>query len=83
MTGLFPHATGVPHNKLVMRQNVQIIAEMVSDDYTRAYFGKWHLGDEVVASPDVSDETGSELVPHLYGLSRANRFPAGQTSGDH
>lgn len=49
MTGLFPHATGVPRNKLVMRRDVRTIAEMVSDEYTRAYFGKWHLGDEVVA----------------------------------
>ncbi|MDP6514277.1 MAG: sulfatase-like hydrolase/transferase [SAR202 cluster bacterium] len=49
MTGLFPHATGVPRNKLVMRQDVQTIAEMVSDDYSTAYFGKWHLGDELVA----------------------------------
>ena len=49
MTGLFPHATGVPRNKLVMRQDAKTIAEMVSPDYKCAYFGKWHLGDEVVA----------------------------------
>jgi arylsulfatase A-like enzyme len=48
MTGLYPHAAGMPRNKLVMRQDAKSIAEMVSGDYLRAYFGKWHLGDEVV-----------------------------------
>ena len=48
MTGLFPHATGVPRNKLVMNPELPSIAEMVSPDYIRAYFGKWHLGDEVI-----------------------------------
>ena len=48
MTGLFPHATGVPVNKRVMSPEVKTIAEMVSSDFLRAYYGKWHLGDEVV-----------------------------------
>ena len=48
MTGLYPHAAGMPRNKLVMRRDAKTIAEMVSGDYLRAYFGKWHLGDEVV-----------------------------------
>ncbi len=48
MTGLFPHATGVPVNKRVMDPDVRTIAEMVSPDFLRAYYGKWHLGDEVV-----------------------------------
>ena len=50
MTGLFPHATGVPVNKRVMSPEVKTIAEMVSSDFLRAYYGKWHLGDEVVPS---------------------------------
>lgn len=48
MTGLFPHATGVPVNKLVQDPDVASIAEMVTPDYVRAYYGKWHLGDEVI-----------------------------------
>ena len=36
MTGLFPHATGVPVNKLVMDPDVKTIAEMVSPDFLRA-----------------------------------------------
>ena len=49
MTGLFPHATGVPVNKLVMDPDVKTIAERISPDFLRAYYGKWHLGNEVVS----------------------------------
>ncbi len=48
MTGLYPHAAGVPRNRVVMPQNVWTIAQMVSGDYRKAYFGKWHLGNEVI-----------------------------------
>ena len=48
MTGLYPHAAEMPRNKLVLPQGAKTIAEMASADYRRAYFGKWHLGDEVV-----------------------------------
>lgn len=48
MTGLYPHSAGMYRNKLVMPQDRKTIAEMVSADYRKAYFGKWHLGDEVV-----------------------------------
>tara|TARA_Y100001960_G_scaffold160160_1_gene168374 strand:+ start:1 stop:1512 length:1512 start_codon:yes stop_codon:yes gene_type:complete len=48
MTGLYPHAAGMPRNKLVMPDEIQTIANMVSNDYKKAYFGKWHLGNEVI-----------------------------------
>lgn len=48
MTGLFPHATGVPVNKRVMQPHLRTIANLTPDDYRKAYFGKWHLGDETV-----------------------------------
>ena len=48
MTGLYPHAAGPIVNKMNLPSDVKSIAEMVSDDYLCAYFGKWHLGDDVV-----------------------------------
>lgn len=48
MTGLYPHTAGMPRNKIAMPNDVRTAAQMVSDDYRKAYFGKWHLGDEVV-----------------------------------
>lgn len=53
MTGLYPHSAGVIKNSHPHRANsnlrldVQTIAEMISDDYLCAYFGKWHLGDDL------------------------------------
>lgn len=48
MTGLYPPVAGMSRNRLVMPQEVQTVAQMVSDDYTTGYIGKWHLGDEIV-----------------------------------
>ena len=55
MTGLYPHSAGVIKNSNPHRANsnltpdVQTIGEMMSDDYLCAYFGKWHLGDDLSA----------------------------------
>ena len=48
MTGLYPPTAGMPRNRLVMPPDVQTIAQMLPDEYTTAYVGKWHLGDEIV-----------------------------------
>ena len=48
MTGLYPHTAGVPRNLTAMPSDIQTVAQMVSEDYRTAYFGKWHLGDEVI-----------------------------------
>ncbi|MEE8362714.1 MAG: sulfatase-like hydrolase/transferase [Dehalococcoidia bacterium] len=48
VTGLYPPAAGMPVNRLVMPPEVQSVAQMVSGDYVTAYYGKWHLGDEIV-----------------------------------
>ncbi len=47
MTGLYPHATGCVRNNLSLDQDVETIAELAPSGYLTAYYGKWHLGDEV------------------------------------
>ncbi len=49
LSGLWPHTHGSVTNNIPLDSEVKTIAEMVSEDYNCAYFGKWHLGDEVVA----------------------------------
>ena len=49
LTGLYPHNHGATRNNLRLAPEIPTLAEMVSDDTYRAYYGKWHLGDEVVA----------------------------------
>jgi len=48
MTGLWPHTCGCVANNIPLRADTPTIAEMVGLEYRRAYFGKWHLGDEVI-----------------------------------
>lgn len=52
-TGLYPHSAGVVRNSQPNRAfsnlfpDAKTIAEMVSDDYVCAKYGKWHLGDDL------------------------------------
>ena len=48
MTGLYPHSAGPIVNKMNLDPGIPVLPEMVSDDYTCGYFGKWHLGDDVI-----------------------------------
>jgi len=48
MTGLYPHANGCYTNNIPLAENVPCFPEIVGDpEYRTAYFGKWHLGDEI------------------------------------
>jgi len=47
MTGLYPHANGCIENNIILPEDIPCISEMISDDYVKAYYGKWHLGDEI------------------------------------
>ena len=64
MTGLYPHAAGPVLNGIELADNVKSVAEMISDNYTCGYFGKWHLGHGDTAqhgfSTWVSTEDGYE-----------------------
>ena len=47
MSGLYPIAAGMPVNRRVMPDRVDVVAGMVSAEYRTGYVGKWHLGDEL------------------------------------
>ncbi len=48
MTGLWPHTSGCLKNNIHLDPSVPTIADMLPDDYLTAYYGKWHLGNEVI-----------------------------------
>ena len=48
MTGLYPHAVGLHRNNIPLPEDCPTIAERISEDYYSAYFGKWHLGDDMI-----------------------------------
>ena len=47
MTGLYPHNHRAVACDIHLPAQVLTIAERVSGDYLTAYFGKWHLGNEL------------------------------------
>ena len=82
LTGLYPHSAGAIKNSSPDRPqsglgpDVKTIAEMVSDDYLCAYFGKWHLGDDLSAQHGferwISVEDAHEM--HSTHLRKEHRF---------
>ncbi|MDQ3701391.1 MAG: sulfatase-like hydrolase/transferase, partial [Chloroflexota bacterium] len=48
LTGLYPHAHGVPHNNIPLPGGVPTLAERLrAAGYACGYIGKWHLGNEL------------------------------------
>ena len=48
MTGMYPQSTGLIGNGIHLRDDTPTIAEMISEDYLCAHYGKWHLGNDLV-----------------------------------
>ncbi len=49
LTGHYPHTTGCIENHTPLPAAFPTLAERLPGTYRRAYLGKWHLGDEVIA----------------------------------
>lgn len=49
LSGLWPKDHGAVANNVPINADTKTIAELVDPEYRRAYFGKWHLGDEIFA----------------------------------
>ncbi len=60
MTGYYPHTTGCIENNDPLRPEHLTLAERAPDDYTCTYYGKWHLGSELVPQRGFSEFAGIE-----------------------
>ncbi|MCB1120995.1 MAG: sulfatase-like hydrolase/transferase [Verrucomicrobiae bacterium] len=49
LTGLWPHTHGCITNNIPLPESIPTIAEMLPEEYECAYYGKWHLGNELNA----------------------------------
>lgn len=49
LTGTWPHNHGAIVNHIALRDDLKTVAERVSSRYENAYYGKWHLGNEIRA----------------------------------
>lgn len=66
MTGLYPHATGCVRNNIPLSADVPTIAEMAPAEYVTAYYGKWHLGNEVKRQRGFDEWVSSEDLYRQY-----------------
>jgi arylsulfatase A-like enzyme len=51
LTGLYPHAHGAWNNNIALNADARCLPELLAPEagYATAYYGKWHLGDEIFA----------------------------------
>jgi arylsulfatase A-like enzyme len=48
MTGLWPHQHGCTENNLILSEDIPVLIEYLpAKEWHTAYYGKWHLGDEL------------------------------------
>ena len=66
MTGLYPHTNGCTQLNIPLKPETRSIAEMVSDDYVCGYYGKWHLGDEIIPQHGFDDWVSIEEYYRKY-----------------
>ena len=48
LTGLWPHVNGCLKNNIRLDDSVRTIADLLPHEYHTGYYGKWHLGNEVI-----------------------------------
>ena len=73
LTGTYPHTNGLVRNSIALAQDALSIAEMVSPEYRRVHYGKWHLGDDANAQHGFQDwiSTG-HVSPGLDGTGQSD-----------
>jgi len=60
MTGLYPHTAGVPSCNVPLPSSSKTIAEHLAGSHRCAYYGKWHLGDEIFPQRGFDEWVGTE-----------------------
>ena len=60
LTGLYPHTAGVIKNSVALPESSPTIAALAPDTYRTAKFGKWHLGNDLVAQNGFEEWVATE-----------------------
>ena len=67
MTGLYPHQTGCTNNNLPLNEDIHTLPELLDDpEYNTAFFGKWHLGDEIFPQHGFKEWAATEDMYRKY-----------------
>ena len=83
MTGTYPHTSGLVVNGVSLRPEARTIAEMASDDYLCAYYGKWHLGNDLTPQHGFDrwlsiEDTTYIMTERPYRFSDYHQFLVGR-----
>jgi arylsulfatase A-like enzyme len=60
LTGRYPHATGCVENSVPLPSNEACLPERLGGEYTTAFMGKWHLGDEIFPQHGFDERVSTE-----------------------
>lgn len=75
VSGLYPHATGVPKNDLPMKDDVRTFAHALSEKgYATSYIGKWHLDGTAKPGWEPERNFGFEDNRHMYNRGHWKKF---------
>ncbi len=67
LTGLWPHTNGCTANNIPLKPSAQCVPQLLDDPaYRTAYYGKWHLGDEIFAQHGFQEWISIEDMYHKY-----------------
>ena len=67
LTGLWPHTNGEYTNNRVLASNIPVLIQMLpKDKYKTAYFGKWHLGNEIYRQRGFDEYESTEDIYAKY-----------------
>ena len=67
MTGLYPHTSRCTENNIGLAEKIPCLTEMLTDtDWVTAYYGKWHLGDEIFSQHGFTEWISTEDMYSRY-----------------
>ena len=67
LTGLWPHTHGEYTNNVALGKNIPVLVEMLPKrKYYTAYFGKWHLGNEIFRQHGFDEFESTEDIYDTY-----------------
>ena len=74
LTGQYPQTTGLIRNGITLGPDTHTIAEMISDTYLCGYYGKWHLGDDLVPQHGFEEWRSIEDWRETISSNEKDRF---------
>ncbi len=75
LSGLYPHATGVPTNDLPMNADVLTFAQALQNNgYATSFIGKWHLDGEAKPGWAPERKFGFEDNRYMYNRGHWKKF---------